>query len=203
VQAIDRGQFLRLGAIGAGAVLGGGALASTAAAALPTATPVADDVAFVQLGAVGERVTLELYRAARHAAALPAPERRRAGLARAVKARQLALLDDALGEDAIRADDFEIALPEDALATRKGIAVLGRELEGLLVGLYLNGVQNAEDRSTRLLLGRLLAYDVQQLAWWRTLRGGADQTEVPAPQGVEQVGARLDRYLRTPGVAPS
>ncbi len=202
MQAIDRGRFLRLGAIGASTLIGGGALASKAAAALPQATPVADDVGFVQLGAVGERITLELYRAARHAAVLPAPERRRAGLARAAKAKQVALLDDALGDDAIRRDDFEVALPGDALATRTGIAVLGRELEGLLVGLYLNGVQNAEDRSTRLLLGRLLAYDVQQLAWWRTLRGGADQTEVPAPQGVEQVGAQLDRYLLTPGVAP-
>jgi hypothetical protein len=203
VQAIDRGRFLRLGTLGVGAVLGGGVLASTAAAALPQATPVADDVGFVQLGAVGERITLELYRAARHAAVLPAPERRRAGLARAAKAKQVALLNGALGEDAIRADDFEVALPDDALATREGLAVLGRELEGLLVGLHLNGVQNAEDRSTRLLLGRLLAYDVQQLAWWRALRGGVDQTEVPAPQGVEQVGARLDRYLLTPGVAPS
>ena len=81
--------------------------------------------------------------------------------------------------------------------------MLGRELEGLLVALYLNGVQNAEDRSTRLLLGRLLAYDVQQLAWWRGLRGGADQTEVPAPRSVEDVGEQLDRYLLTTGAAPS
>lgn len=203
MQAIDRGQFLRLGVLGAGAALGGGTLAAKARAALPPATPVADDVGFVHLGALGERVSLELYRAVRHASELTGPERRRVGLARVHKGKQYALLNAALGEDAILADDFEIALPQDALATRKGIAVLGRELEGLLVGLYLNGVQNADDRSTRLLLGRLLAYDVQQLGWWRALRGGADHTEVPSPRSVEHVGEQLDRYLLTPGVAPS
>lgn len=203
MKAMDRGQFLRLGVIGAGAALTGGALTTRAGAALPPATPVADDVGFVHLGAVGERISLELYRAAGQASVLPRAERRRARLARVQKGKQYALLNAALGEDAIVDDDFEIVLPQDALATRKAIAVLGRELEGLLVALYLNGVQNAEDRSTRLLLGRLLAYDVQQLGWWRALRGSVDHTGVPAPRSVEHVGEQLDRFLTTPGVAPS
>ena len=203
MKAMDRGQFLRLGVVGAGAALTGGTLAARAGAALPPATPVADDVGFVYLGAVGERISLELYRAVGRATVLSREERRRARLARVQKGKQHALLNAALGEDAIAADDFEIVLPQERLATRKDIAVLGRELEGLLVALYLNGVQNAEDRSTRLLLGRLLAYDVQQLNWWRALRGGADHTEVPAPRSVEYVGEQLDRFLTTPGVAPS
>ena len=203
MQSIDRAQFLRLGLLSAGAAVGGGILAAPADAALPQPTPSGDDLGFVQLGAVGERVSLEYYRAARHALALPGLERKRMALARDEKAKQLAALNAALGEDALGADDFEIVLPEGALATRKGIALLGRELEGLLVGLYLNGVQNAADRSTRLLLGRLLAYDVQQLAWLRGLRGGVNHTEVPAPQSVERVGAQLDRFLVTPGVAPA
>lgn len=203
MRAIDRGQFLRLGVLGASAALGGGALAGSAGAALPAPTPVGDDVGFIQLGAVGERVSLEFYRAARHASVLTGPERKRMGLARATKARQFAALNAALGEDALGEGDFTVALPPEALATRRQLAILGRELEGLLVGVYLNGVQNGEDRSTRLLLGRLLAYDVQQLAWLRALRGAVDQTEVPAPLSVELAGAQLDRFLSTPGIAPS
>jgi hypothetical protein len=203
VESIDRGQFLRLGALSAGAAIGGGMLAAPADAALPQPTPGGDDLGFVQLGAVGERISLAYYRTARHAPVLPGPERRRMALAREQKAKQCTALDAALGEDALGDETFEVVLPQDEFATRKRIALLGRELEGLLVALYLNGVQNASDRSTRLLLGRLLAYDVQQLAWLRGLRGGVNHTEVPAPQSVERVGAQLDRFLVTPGVAPS
>ena len=200
MHTVDRGQFLRLGA---GAALGGALLAAPAGAALPQPTPVGDDLGFVQLGAVGERISLEYYRVARHAVVLTGPERRRAGLARDAKAKQFAALNAALGDDALADGDLAIALPARAFQSRERLVALGRELEGALVGAYLNGVQNAEDRSTRLLLGRLLAYDVQQLAWLRALGGNANDTEVPAPLSVERAGAQLDRFLTTPGVAPS
>jgi hypothetical protein len=193
---VDRKQFLRLGALGAaGAALGS---ASPARAAFPTPTPVGDDVGFVQLGAVGERISLEYYRTARHATVLAGPERRRVALARDTKARQFAALNAALGEDALTEDDFAIAFPAKDLSTHKRLVTLGRDLEAVLVALYLNGVHNAQDRSTRLLLGRLLAYDVQQLAWLRGLHGQPDMTEVPAPLSVELAGAQLDRFLSTP-----
>lgn len=203
MRTFDRRGFLRLGAAGAGAVLGAGALALPARAALPAPEPKGEDLGFIQLGAVGERVSLDFYRAAARAPALTVAARRRARQIRAAKARQVAKLDEVLGEDAIGGDSFTITLPARELATRESIGRFGERLEALLVGVYLNGVQNGEDRSTRLLLGRLLAYDVQQLAWLRALRGAPNFTRVPGPLSVELAGEQLDRYLSMPGIAPS
>ncbi|ADB48939.1 ferritin-like domain-containing protein [Conexibacter woesei] len=203
MRTFDRSGFLRLSAAGAGAMLGAGALALPARAALPAPEPKGEDLGFLQLGAIGERVSLELYRAAAAAPALTVAERRRAAQIRAEKVKQVAKLDAALGEDALGDDSFTITLPARELASRASIGRFGERLEALLVGVYLNGVQNGEDRSTRLLLGRLLAYDVQQLAWLRALRGAPNFTRVPSPLSVELAGEQLDRFLSTPGVEPS
>jgi hypothetical protein len=71
------------------------------------------------------------------------------------------------------------------------------ERASLLVGVYLNGAAFARDSATRLLLGRLLAYDAQQLAWMRNLAGVA-AGGLPNPVAVEQAGAQLDRLITTP-----
>jgi hypothetical protein len=65
------------------------------------------------------------------------------------------------------------------------------------VGVYLNGAAFARDSATRLLLGRLLAYDAQQLAWMRNLAGVA-ASGLPDPLSVEQAGTQLDRLITTP-----
>lgn len=203
MRTFDRRGFLRLGAAGAGAALAGGAPAAPARAALPTPTPQGEDLGFIHVAAVGERVSLDFYRAAARAPALTVEERRRIAQIRAEKVKQVAKLDAALGEDALGDDSFAIALPSRELAARESIGRFGERLETVLVGVCLNGVQNAEDRSTRLLLGRLLAYDVQQLAWLRALRGAPNFTRVPSPLSVELAGSELDRFLVTPGVEPS
>ena len=69
-------------------------------------------------------------------------------------------LDAALGADAPLTEDFVTVLPNDAVARRRRLA-LGLQLETLLVRVYLNGVGYAADAATRLLLGRLLAFDAQ------------------------------------------
>jgi hypothetical protein len=68
----------------------------------------------------------------------------------------------------------------------------------LLVGVYLTGAAFARDSATRPLLGRLLAYDAQQLAWLRGITGGLAAGGLPAPATLETAGAALDRLLTTP-----
>jgi len=66
------------------------------------------------------------------------------------------------------------------------------------VGTYLNGAAFAHDAATRLLLGRLLAYDAQMLAWMRGLAGAPAASGLANPLSLEQAGATLDRLITTP-----
>ncbi len=56
------------------------------------------------------------------------------------------------------------------------------------MGTYLNGAAFAHDAATRLLLGRLLAYDAQLLAWMRGLSGAPAATGLPNPLSLEAGG---------------
>jgi hypothetical protein len=48
------------------------------------------------------------------------------------------------------------------------------------------------------MLGRLLAYDAQQLAWLRGLGGAPAATGLPVPLSLEQAGTTLDTLVTTP-----
>lgn len=199
MSSIDRAQFLRLGVVGVGAGLVAGPVGTATAAP----TPQGDDLGFVQFGAVAELVSLRYLREARQAPAVSGPMQRRIAQARDAKLRQFWMLNGLLGDDAIQADDFAIVLPKRDFTSRERIVALGERIESMLVGTYLSGVHNTVDRATRLLLGQLLAYDAQLLAWLRELRGAADPARLPVPLSLEQAGPTLDRFLATPGVAPN
>jgi hypothetical protein len=198
---MNRGQFLRLGA--AGAAVGVGALAGPAAAALPVPKPQGDDVGYLSFGAVAELTSLAWYRRALGVRGFSATERRRLRLAAAAKGNHVTRINAALGADAVAPDDFAASFPASSLAARDKAIGLGGELEGLLVGVYLNGAAFARDSATRLLLGRLLTYDAQQLAWIRGLAGGRAATGLPNPATLEQAGATLDGLVSTPTFANS
>lgn len=196
--SIDRGEFIRLGVLGAGA----GLLAVPATAGATAPTPQGDDLGFVQFAAVGELVSLEFARAARRAPAISGGVQRRIALTRNTKLKQFWNLNGILGTDAVSPTDYEIVLRERDFATEQRIAALGERIETLLVGTCLSAVHNTEDRATRLLMGQLLAYEAQQLAWMRELRGVTNPARLPAPLSLEQAGPSLDRFLAIPGVAP-
>jgi hypothetical protein len=195
---MNRGQFLRLGVAGAAAAAGAGVLAAPAAAALPVPAPQGDDVGYLSFGAVAELTSLAWYRRALTVHGFSRGERKRIQLAAAAKRDHVIRLNTALGADAVEPGDFAASFPASALASRDRAIGLGRELEDLLVGVYLNGAAFARDSATRLLLGRLLTYDAQQLAWMRALTGGLAGAGLPRPATLEQAGATLDRLVTTP-----
>jgi hypothetical protein len=195
---MNRGQFLRLGVAGAAAAAGAGVLAGPAAAALPVPQPQGDDVGYLSFGAVAELTSLAWYRRALRVRGFSRGERRRLQLAGTAKRDHVVRINAALGADAVAPDDFAASFPASSLRSRETAIGLGGELEGLLVGVYLNGAAFARDSATRLLLGRLLTYDAQQLAWIRGLTGGLAGAGLPGPATLEQAGATLDRLVTTP-----
>ena len=192
---MNRAQFLRLGVA---AAAGAGAFAAPAAAALPVPKPQGDDVGYLSFGAVAELTSLAWYRRALRVHGFSAAERRRLTAAAIAKRAHIQRINTVLGPDALLPGDFAANFPSAALASRARAIALGREVEDLLVGVYLNGAAFARDSATRLLIGRLLAYDAQQLAWLRGLTGGLAGAGLPSPATLEQAGARLDALVTTP-----
>ena len=195
---INRGQFLRLGVAGVVGAVGAGSLAGPAAAALPAPVPQGDDVGFLSFGAVAETASAAWYRNAASTAAFSAKDRRRFSRSRAAKNAHIAKINAALGADAIQPGDFDATFPADAFAAKASALALGQRIESLLVGVYLNGAAFATNDATRLMLGRLLAYDAQQLAWLRGLGGERAATGLPIPLSLEQAGTTLDTLVTTP-----
>ena len=113
-------------------------------------------------------------------------------------AEGIAHFEVSLGADAPQSSDFVTVLPKGAVKTVTRIAALGEQLETLLVRVYLNGVGFAEDSATRLFLGRLLAYDAEQLAWLRGVSGHASPAGLLSPIDLGPAGDALDAFLSTP-----
>jgi Ferritin-like domain len=195
---MNRGQFLRLGLAGAVGTAGAGVLAGPAAAALPAPAPKGDDVGYLAFGAVAEQTSRAWYRRALTVHGFSAGERRRLTAAARAKAAHLQRINAVLGADAIRPGDFGASFPASAFCSRVRAAALGARIEELLVSVYLTGAAFASDNATRLLLGRLLAFDAQQLAWIRGLTGALPASGLPVPQTVEQAGTVLDGLVTTP-----
>jgi len=200
---LDRGEFLRFGAggfVGLTSMSAAGLLASTAGAQVPAPAPQDDDLAFLSFATVAERASRDLYRAAHRqkATGLTARERRHIARVATAKRAHVQRIDAVLGADAPASGDFVTVLPAGAVTTRARILALAEQLETLLVRVYLNGTGYAEDPPTRVLLGRLLAYDAEALAWLRIAAGKATPAGLPGPIDLEPAAAQLDAFLSTP-----
>ncbi|MEA2156371.1 MAG: hypothetical protein QOE11_2511 [Solirubrobacteraceae bacterium] len=197
---IDRADFLRLGAGALVAAAATGLLPATAPAALPAPTPQDDDVAYLSFATVAEGASRDFYRAAFEQAGtgLSRAQRRHIDKVASAKRAHVLRLNAALAADAPQAGDFVTVLPKGAVRTKARVLALGERLETLLVRVYLNGVGFAEDPATRLFLGRLLAYDAEQLAWLRGAAGHASPAGLLGPIDLEPASAELDAFLSTP-----
>ena len=166
--------------------------------------PVGDDLGFVRFAATAELVSADFYSRARKAPSVSGDLQRRLGEVRTAKRRTFNALNVILGDDAVLLDDFKIVFRKGTFASPESIGKLGAELEAVLVGVYLSAVRETLDPATRLLLGQALAYDAQQRAWMRELRGTkGNPTRMPRPLTLEEAGPTLDEFLAIPGVEPA
>lgn len=161
-------------------------------------SPKGEDIAFLQLGAVGELVTLELYRQASHADALGASENHTLGRLAEQTSKAWRGFNSLLGEGAISREIFAVKIPASVLRSRGETLALAARFERLLTGLYLSGVESTVDPPTRLLIGDHLLMSTRDLTVLRGLRGGKLNVKVPKQLSVEYVGEQFDHYLGIP-----
>lgn len=162
-------------------------------------SPQGEDVAFLQLGSVGELVSLGLYRFAAASPVLEPGQRRVFRRLAEQKDRAWERMSALLGEDAISGEDFGVRIPKDLARSPNATVALAGRFERLLAGLYLSGVQSTIDPPTRLLIGRHLATSMRNLTLIRELRGDRIDLRPLKPLGVQYVGIQFDRYLTIPG----
>jgi hypothetical protein len=158
-------------------------------------SPQGEDIAFVQLGAVGELVAHDFYGAAAGSRQLGPREQ---GMFRRLAKQKHAAwsrLNALLGDEATTEGVFKVTIPASVLRSRGATIALAARFERLLSGLYLSGVESAVDPPTRLLIGRQLAACTRNLTLLRGLRGPKANLRPVKPLSVEYVGIQFDRYL--------
>jgi len=160
--------------------------------------PKGEDIAFLQLGAVGELVTLELFRSAAHSDAFGASERHTFDALVNQTSQAWRGFNSLLGEGAISREIFAVHIPASVLASRGKTLALAARFERLLSGLYLSGVQSTIDPPTRLLIGNHLLMSTQGLTVLRGMRGAKVNLKVPKQLSVQYVGDQFDHYLAIP-----
>jgi hypothetical protein len=173
-------------------------IATSARAEQYPPAPKGEDIAFLQLGAVGELVTLELFRAASHSDALGAREQHTFDVLADQTSKAWRGFNELLGEGAISREIFAIHIPASVLRSRGQTLALAARFERLLSGLYLSGVQSTIDPPTRLLIGNHLLMSTRDLTVLRGLRGSKLNLRVPKQLSVEYVGEQFDHYLAIP-----
>jgi hypothetical protein len=200
VTELDRGDFLRLGAGGLLLAAAGAIAPAAAGAQVPLPAPIDDDIAYLSFGAVAERASRDFYRAAYRQAGsgFSTFERHHLERVASTKRAHITRIDAALGADAPLTTDFVTVLPKNAVATKARALRFLRQLETLLVRVYLNGIGYASDSATRLFLGRLMGYDAQALCWIELRVGMAAPSGLAAPMDLEPAADALDGFLSTP-----
>jgi hypothetical protein len=173
-------------------------IATSARAEQYPPAPKGEDIAFLQLGAVGELVTLELFRAASHSNALDAREQHAFSSLADQTSQAWQGFNSLLGEGAISREIFAVHIPASVLGSRGKTLALAARFERLLTGLYLSGVQSTIDPPTRLLVGNHLLMSTQGLTVLRGMRGAKLNLKVPKQLSVQYVGDQFDHYLAIP-----
>lgn len=160
--------------------------------------PQGDDIAFLQLGAVGELVTLELLRSASHSDALGAQEKHTLGRLADQTSKAWRQFNSLLGEGAISREIFAVKFPASVLRSRAETMALAARFERLLTGLYLSGVESTVDPPTRLLVGNHLLMSTRDLTVLHGLSAGKVEMKMPRQLSVEYVGEQFETYLTIP-----
>ena len=165
---------------------------------MPAPNPVGDDIGFFGFAVVAELTSRRCYQEALRVEGWPAGVRRNMSAAIKAKGAHIRRINDVLRDGAVQPSDYAVDFPKGSFDTQARALSLAVSFENLLVSTYLYGVSYAQDSSSRLMLGRLMSFDGQLLAWLRALSGGAPVPGLPTPVDTEAGGALLDKYLTIP-----
>jgi ferritin-like protein len=175
-----RAAFLRKAGVGAGAVIGGGAVMAALPSMASAATP-ASDVAILNFALTLEYLEAEFYRQAKANNVGSGQE----GLTNFVKvvagheAAHVAFLKGALGRKAIAMPNFDF---KDTVTDQAKFQATAQVLEDTGVMAYLGQAGQIKSKKVLAAAGSVLAVEARHASWIRDINGGfKGGAPLPAP----------------------
>jgi Ferritin-like domain len=182
-----RAAFLRKAGLGAGAVIGGGAVMSALPSVASAATP-ASDVAILNFALTLEYLEAEFYREAKANNVGRGQEDLTSfiNVVSAHEAAHVAFLKGALGRKAVAMPKFDF---KDTVTDQAKFQATAQVLEDTGVMAYLGQAGHIKSKKVLAAAGSVLAVEARHASWIRDINGAfKGGTPVPAPAAFQ--GAR-------------
>ena len=175
-----RAAFLKKAGIGAGAIIGGGAVMGALPSLASAATP-ASDVAILNFALTLEYLEAEFYRQAKanNVGSGQADLMAFINVVAAHEAAHVAFLRGALGAKAVKTPKFDF---KDAVTSQPKFAATAQVLEDTGVMAYLGQAGNIKSKKILAAAGSVLAVEARHASWIRDINGGGKGgAPLPAP----------------------
>jgi hypothetical protein len=171
LEGSTRGDFLRKAGLGAGAVVGGGALMGALPAVASASGRVAkSDVAILNFALTLEYLEAAFYTQAVASGALTGDLAKFAGIVKAHEVAHVAFLKGALGKAAVKKPKFDF---KGTTSDAKKFAATAQVLEDTGVAAYLGQVGNIKSKKILGAAGSILPIEARHAGWIRQINGVA------------------------------
>ncbi len=181
VDSKTRAAFLRKAGIGAGTVIGGGALMGALPSLASAASVPASDIAILNFALTLEYLEAEFYKQAK-ANNVGNGQQDLTAFINVVarhEAAHVAFLKGALGRKAVAKPTFDF---KDAVTSQTKFAATAQVLEDTGVMAYLGQAANIKSKKILAAAGSILPVEARHAAWIRDINGGfKGGAPLPAP----------------------
>jgi hypothetical protein len=185
VDGDTRSAFLRKAGVGAGAVLGGGALMG-ALPAIATAGVAKSDIAILNFALTLEYLEAEFYAEAVSRGKFNGEVGTFASVVARHEAAHVAFLKGALGKAAVKKPKFNF---KDTVTNQQKFQQTAQVLEDTGVQAYLGQVGNIKSKKILGAAGSILPIEARHAAWIRDINGRG-QNPSPAPAAFQSAKSK-------------
>ena len=182
VDPTTRAAFLRKAGLGAGAVIGGGAVMGALPSLASAASIPASDIAILNFALTLEYLEAEFYAQAVAKGSFTGDTNTFARTVAAHEAAHVKFLQGALGKKAVKKPMFDF---KDTVTDQTKFEATATVLEDTGVQAYLGQVGNIKNKKILAAAGSILPVEARHAAWIREIRLAKSQGTLPAPSAFQ------------------
>jgi rubrerythrin len=182
VDPTTRASFLRKAGLGAGAVIGGGAVMGALPSLASAASIPSSDIAILNFALTLEYLEAEFYAQAVAKGSFTGDTNTFARTVAAHEAAHVKFLQGALGKKAVKKPMFDF---KDTVTDQTKFEATATVLEDTGVQAYLGQVGNIKNKKILAAAGSILPVEARHAAWIREIRLAKSQGTLPAPSAFQ------------------
>jgi rubrerythrin len=182
VDPTTRASFLRKAGLGAGAVIGGGAVMGALPSLASAASIPSSDIAILNFALTLEYLEAEFYAQAVAKGSFTGDTNTFARVVAAHEAAHVKFLQGALGKKAVKKPSFDF---KDTVTDQTKFEATATVLEDTGVQAYLGQVGNIKNKKILAAAGSILPVEARHAAWIREIRLAKTQGTLPAPSAFQ------------------